>query len=785
MLLAGSMAHFCLHLILLASFLFIPSTHELQAAQTQVLLRLRKHLEYPASLEIWGTYTGDFCNLSPSAHMSIKCQDNSVTELKIMGDKPVKANGFNGFAISNQTLSASFSIDSFVTTLTRLTSLRVLSLVSLGIWGPLSDKIHRLSFLEVLDLSSNFLFDFIPEKIATMVKFETLILDDNYFNGSMPDWFDSLSNLTVLSLKSNRLKGSFPSSLCRIKTLTDISLSHNELSGGLPDLSGLTGLRVLNLRENHLDSELPLMPKGVVSVLLSQNEFSGKIPRQFAELGQLQHLDLSSNHLSVVPPSALFALSNLSYLNLASNMLSGSLPDQLSCGSKLGFVDISSNKLIGRLPSCLANTSDRRVVKYDGNCLSIDSQHQQRGSYCKESSSGWKKFAAWKIVVVVAIIIGLVLVLALLAFGVLYFRRYHSRKTPEQRLLPKIMQDNSTTGISSELLANARIISQAVKLGTQTSPICRLFSIEELKEATKNFHPSTFIGEGSIGKLYKGKLENGSYVAIRSLALSKKYLIQNLKARLDLLSKLHHPNLVTLLGHCIDSSGQDGPGTHKVHLVYEYVPNGNYRAHLSDFSADKALKWSDRLAILIGVAKAVHFLHTGVIPGCFNNQLKTNNILLDEHRIPKLSDYGMSIIREEIEKPEAKGERPKSCHGRKLEDDVYNFGFILFESLVGPIAIDKGETFFLNEKASFGSQDGRKKILDPVVLTTCCQESLSIAVSITTKCISQEPSSRPSFEDVLWNLKYAAQVQATADADQKSDSAYPLGSTTPGIHSSP
>lgn len=69
----------------------------------------------------------------------------------------------------------------------------------------------------------------------------------------------------------------------------------------------------------------------------------------------------------------------------------------------------------------------------------------------------------------------------------------------------------------------------------------------------------------------------------------------------------------------------------------------------AEFSPDKALKWSDRLAILIGVAKAVHFLHTGVIPGCLRNQLKTNNVLLDEHHIPKLSDYGMSMVAEEIE----------------------------------------------------------------------------------------------------------------------------------------
>lgn len=69
-------------------------------------------------------------------------------------------------------------------------------------------------------------------------------------------------------------------------------------------------------------------------------------------------------------------------------------------------------------------------------------------------------------------------------------------------------------------------------------------------------------------------------------------------------------------------------------------------------SLEKVLNWSDRLAILIGVAKAVHFLHTGVIPGCFNNRLRTNNILLDEHQIAKLSDYGTSILTDDFEKLE-------------------------------------------------------------------------------------------------------------------------------------
>lgn len=436
--------------------LFLTGTHELQTSQTQVLLQLRKHLEFPSPLDIWGNYEGDLCNLTSTTHVSITCQDNSVTGLKIMGDKPVKENtAYNGHPIPNQTLSESFSIDSFVTTLTRLTTLRVLSLVSLGIWGPLPDKIHRLSSLELLDMSSNFLFGAIPSGISRLVRLQTLTMDTNFFDDNVPDWWDSLSNLTVLSLKSNQLKGQFPSSICRIATLTDIAMSNNELSGKLPDMSALTSLHVLDLRENKLDSGLPLMPKGLVTVLLSRNLFSGAIPQQFGELAQLQHLDLSFNDLSGIPPSVLFSLPNISYLHLASNMLSGTLPKDLGCGSKLGFVDISNNKLIGELPPCLDSISDKRVVKFGGNCLSYDTPSQHKEAFCKETN-GSKSSRGREIGLIAAIAFGAVLVLVLSAFGVIiYCKRCCTKGRQEQSTRPKIVQDNAPTGVSSEVLANA------------------------------------------------------------------------------------------------------------------------------------------------------------------------------------------------------------------------------------------------------------------------------------------------------------------------------------------
>ncbi|KAM0068357.1 putative protein kinase RLK-Pelle-LRR-VI-1 family [Helianthus debilis subsp. tardiflorus] len=764
-----------LFILFLSWGFFISNTHQLQQIQTQLLLQVRKHLEYPSQLNSWEIFNGDFCNMGSSSnpHVIIKCEDDSVIELKILGDKVSKVSEFHGYAIKNKTLSETFSIDSLVVTLARLSSLRVLSLVSLGLWGPLPDKIHRLSSLEDLDMSLNFMFGSIPKQISRLIKLHTLTLDGNFFNESVPNSFNSLSNLTVLSLKNNRLKGQFPYSVTKLTTLTDVSLSHNNLTGELPDLTALSSLNLLDLRGNCFESQLPLLPKGVTTVLLSNNSFKGQIPKEFGKLNHLQHLDLSYNSLVGPPPFGLFSLRNISYLNLGSNMLSGSLYNIIKCGENLGFVDISRNRFKGSLPSCLdTNSSNKRVVKFDGNCL-ITGHEQRSLDICKENVKKKKRSlgrAVWIVIVVIGI---MVIFLVIIAFVRLIFRKreYRRETVVLQHTVPNAIQDILPSGISSEALANARIISEASKLGTHVAPSCRVFSIEELIEATNNFSELTFLGEGSIGKVYKGRLQNGSYIAIRSLSLFKKYSVRNLKVRLDLLSKLRHPHLVGFLGYCINDSGLEDSTSSKVFLVHEYLSNGNFRAHLSECSSDQILKWSDRLAVLIGTAKAVHFLHTGVIPASSSNRLRTNNILLDEHRIAKLSDYGMSIITEELEQLEVKGDGPKSWHMKKLADDVYDFGFILLEALVGPIVTGKGEAFLLNEMKSFGSQDGRQRIVDPTVLTTCSQESLSIVISITNKCISIEPTNRPSFEDVLWNLQYAAQVQATAESEQKSEGA--------------
>ncbi|KAL1347264.1 probable inactive leucine-rich repeat receptor-like protein kinase At3g03770 isoform X3 [Arachis hypogaea] len=558
---------------------------QLQSSQTLVLLQLKKHLEYPKPLDIWKDRWTNLC--SSTQQVNVSCNENFVTELLIIGDKTQSKfreehEGFDGYAIQDQTLSQGFSMDSFVATLARLTNLRVLKLVSLGIWGPLPDRIHRLYDLQHLDLSSNFLYGSIPPKISTMVNLQTLNLGDNFFNGTIPTlFFNSSSNLSYLSLKNNKLKGHFPNSILGINTLNEIDISNNNISGGLQDFNGLSNLEHLDLSWNNLDSTLPPMPKGLKNLFLSRNSFSG-------------------------------------------------------------------------------------------------------------------------------------------------------------------------------------YVSEAAKFGREDLPLCRSYSLEELKEATNNFDNPNFMGENLYGKLYRGKLESGMQVVIRCLPLSKKYTIRNFKLRLDLLAKLRHPHLVSLLGHCIDGVIGDQSDTN-VFLVYEFVSNGSFQTYLSEDSGGKVYNWSERLSVLISIAKAIHFLHTGMIPGFFKNRLKTNNILINEHWMAKLSDYGLSIISEETDACGVNGESPDSMQMKRLEDDVYSFGFIILEALVGPSLSAKREALMLHERGSFNSQDGWKQIVDPIVMSTCSKESLSIVISISNKCISPESWSRPSIEDVLWNLQYASQVQATAD----------------------
>lgn len=305
----------------------IPSA-QLTTNESRILQQVQNLLEYPQVLQEW-TNSTNFCNLPPSPSFKILCTNGHVTELTVIGNKS-----------SPLILSEGFSIDFFFTVLTKLSNMKVLSLVSIGLWGPLPSKISRFRSLEVLNISSNFIHGEIPSSISSLKNLRSLVLADNLFNGSVPN------------------------------------------------LRRLASLEELNLGGNKFGPEFHSRNKNLVKVILRNNSLRCQIPSQLIHLDKLQLFDISSNEIVGNIPSFLFSLPFLQYLNLAENQLRGSLSENVSCSSALTFVDISHNFLVGKLPFCIGSESSNRTILYSGNCLSTRNPNDQHpSSYCKQEEA--------------------------------------------------------------------------------------------------------------------------------------------------------------------------------------------------------------------------------------------------------------------------------------------------------------------------------------------------------------------------------------------------------------
>ncbi|MQL93690.1 hypothetical protein Taro_026353 [Colocasia esculenta] len=218
------------------------------------------------------------------------------------------------------------------------------------------------------------------------------------------------------------------------------------------------------------------------------------------------------------------------------------------------------------------------------------------------------------------------------------------------------------------------------------------FTFRELAAATKNFRADCLLGEGGFGRVYKGRLEStNQIVAIKQLDHNglqgnREFLVEVL-----MLSLLHHPNLVNLIGYCAE-------GDQRL-LVYEYMPLGSLQDHLHDLPSDKKrLDWNTRMKIAAGAAKGLEYLHDKANPPVIFRDLKCSNILLDEGYFPKLSDFGLAKLGPVGDKTHV-STRVMGTYGYcapeyamtgqlTLKSDIYSFGVVLLEIITGRKAID-------------------------------------------------------------------------------------------------
>lgn len=309
------------------------------------------------------------------------------------------------------------------------------------------------------------------------------------------------------------------------------------------------------------------------------------------------------------------------------------------------------------------------------------------------------------------------------------------------------------------------------KLGPLGLPAYRNFLLDEIKEATANFDVSNLIGEGSYGQVYKGILGNDNMVAIRCLKVRKRRGIQAYTHDVELLSKLRHIHLVSALGHCFEYNSEDSTVS-TIYLVFEFVPNGTLR----DFISGQKPIWSKRIAVAVEVAKGIQFLQTGMMPGLYSNNLKTTNVLLDHSLHVKLNSYNLPLLAENKNKVNmlsSSGSKEVSKPIVKQDDksDVYDFGVILLEIIAGREITSDNDVSVMKDLFEVGikaDKIARKQILDPAVHKECPDNSVKTVMEVCVKSLSEDPNDRPSIEDVLWNLHFAAQVQDLGQGDSPS-----------------
>ncbi|XP_068488856.1 lysM domain receptor-like kinase 3 [Phaseolus vulgaris] len=353
--------------------------------------------------------------------------------------------------------------------------------------------------------------------------------------------------------------------------------------------------------------------------------------------------------------------------------------------------------------------------------------------------------------VIAGISVGVVTILLLLAFCV--YVTYYRRK---KNLLPEEFRMNSTRvkNVSDEASSGPDAENGANTIRVDKSGE---FSYEELANATNNFNLANKIGQGGFGEVYYAEL-NGEKVAVKKMNLqaSREFL-----AELKVLTRVHHLNLVRLIGYCIKDS---------LFLVYEYIDNGNLRQHLRGSGFDP-LPWSARVQIALDSARGLQYFHEHTVPAYIHRDIKSENILIDKKLCAKVADFGLTKLIDvgssSLHTANMKGTfgymPPEYAYGNvSPKIDVYAFGVVLYELISAKEALFVGGVHGAESKGLvslfdevFDEQDpteGLKKLVDPRLGDNYPIDSVSKMAQLGKACTESNPQQRPNMSSVVVTL---------------------------------
>ncbi|KAG7546784.1 Protein kinase-like domain superfamily [Arabidopsis suecica] len=426
---------------------------------------------------------------------------------------------------------------------------------------------------------------------------------------------------------------------------------------------------------------------------------------------RITSLDFSNFGLNGTISSDIQYLNQLQKLDLSNNNLTGKVPEFLAKLKLLTVINLSGNNLSGSIPQSLRNMDKNGLITLliKGNenlCLdpSCDGNNKKK-----------------LLVPILASAASVGIITAVLLVIILLLRKKKPSKASR-----------------SSMVANKRS-----------------FTYEEVAVITNNFERT--LGEGGFGVVYHGNLNGNEQVAVKVLSESSAQGYKQFKAEVDLLLRVHHINLVTLVGYCDE-------GQHLV-LIYEYMSNGNLKQHLSEECASSPLSWENRLRIAAETAQGLEYLHIGCKPPMIHRDIKSMNILLDNHFQAKLGDFGLSrsfpVGSETHVSTNVAGSPgyldPEYYRTNWLTEksDVFSFGVVLLEIITSQPVIDQTrEKSHIREWVGFKLTNGDiKNIVDPSLNEDYDTSSLWKALELAMSCVSPSSSGRPNMSQVANELQ--------------------------------
>ncbi|PIM98334.1 Serine/threonine protein kinase [Handroanthus impetiginosus] len=411
-------------------------------------------------------------------------------------------------------------------------------------------------------------------------------------------------------------------------------------------------------------------------VLLQNNNISGHIPKELGYLPNLQTLDLSNNKLSGHIPESMGFLNHLQYLRFNNNSLSGTVPLSLASLPQLAFLDLSFNNLSGPVP-----TFPTKSFNIFGNPLICGSHPSEKCSgsvlasplsFSMNPSSG--RTDSRKLAIALGVSLSFVSILVV----VLAFLFWKRKKNIKQSIL-------KLTDVQEEDL-------DLTSLGNLKN-----FTFKELQHATDNFSLKNILGTGGFGNVYRGKLGDGTLVAVKRLKdLTGTTGESQFRTELEMISLAVHRNLLRIIGYCVTPNERL--------LVYPYMSNGSVASRLR---GKPALDWNTRKRIAIGAARGLLYLHEQCDPKIIHRDVKAANVLLDDCCEAVVGDFGLAKLLDHAESHVTTAVRGTVGHiapeylstGQSSEKtDVFGFGILLLELITGMRALEFGKS--VNQKGA-------------------------------------------------------------------------------------